>query len=350
MQERTAVDPVCGKEVDVLRARAVGIFGGVTFFFCSSACKSRYNDPRATPRPEADSKPITLVTKPATLSGPIVIARAISPNPISAPMIVAPAEEEEALATDDLVPQRPVWALPLVILLLGSAAYFTISTLRAGDDRPVEATTPAIAAQTPPVVPVAVPAPVAVAAPAPVAVLAAPAMKAAAPAAPTKVTATPDSPSQLTPPLKLGLRRFVDAKNDHTDVSLRLLVVDAADDAHGFELERLEVSPDDPAASLPGTAITPHDEFVASSTRAGRIFDDTLESADERVEVRVTRSEDAIVAEVKRSPRPMAEGQPKDPIDSSWRVVLRVPVEASAQVRAAPFARKRYISAPAAAQ
>jgi YHS domain-containing protein len=45
-QEKVVRDPVCGKEVDPLRARAVGIFGGVTHYFCSAECKKRYNDPR----------------------------------------------------------------------------------------------------------------------------------------------------------------------------------------------------------------------------------------------------------------------------------------------------------------
>jgi YHS domain-containing protein len=43
-------DPICGKEVDPLRARAVGIFGGVTYYFCSQDCKAKYVDPRKTPR------------------------------------------------------------------------------------------------------------------------------------------------------------------------------------------------------------------------------------------------------------------------------------------------------------
>src|SRR5712692_4514314 len=42
----SATDPVCGKRVDPLRARAVGIFGGVTYYFCSVECKNRYRDPR----------------------------------------------------------------------------------------------------------------------------------------------------------------------------------------------------------------------------------------------------------------------------------------------------------------
>src|SRR5437763_1356724 len=43
-------DPVCGREVDPLRARAVGIFGGVTYYFCSQDCKTKFVDPRHAPR------------------------------------------------------------------------------------------------------------------------------------------------------------------------------------------------------------------------------------------------------------------------------------------------------------
>ncbi len=51
-------DPICGKDVDTLRARAVGIFGGVTYYFCSADCKARFVDPRATARePAAAGQP-----------------------------------------------------------------------------------------------------------------------------------------------------------------------------------------------------------------------------------------------------------------------------------------------------
>ncbi len=43
---RIVKDPICGKDVDTLRARAVAIFGGVTYYFCSSDCKSQFKDPR----------------------------------------------------------------------------------------------------------------------------------------------------------------------------------------------------------------------------------------------------------------------------------------------------------------
>ena len=54
---RIVKDPICGKDVDTLRARAVGIFGGATFYFCSQECKAKYVDPRKEPRqPSAVSR------------------------------------------------------------------------------------------------------------------------------------------------------------------------------------------------------------------------------------------------------------------------------------------------------
>jgi YHS domain-containing protein len=40
------LDPVCGKPVDPLRARAVGIYAGITRYFCSQECKAKFSDPR----------------------------------------------------------------------------------------------------------------------------------------------------------------------------------------------------------------------------------------------------------------------------------------------------------------
>lgn len=66
-ESRMVKDPICGKEVDTLRARAVGIFGGVTYYFCSAECKAKYVDPRKTPRAEsaADSRPSTVAEQKA---------------------------------------------------------------------------------------------------------------------------------------------------------------------------------------------------------------------------------------------------------------------------------------------
>jgi YHS domain-containing protein len=70
-ESRIVKDPICGKDVDTLRARAVGIFGGVTYYFCSADCKAQFKDPRqaspATPpadvgerrKPEKAEKPVS---------------------------------------------------------------------------------------------------------------------------------------------------------------------------------------------------------------------------------------------------------------------------------------------------
>lgn len=67
----TVKDPICGKDVDTLRARAVGIYGGVTYYFCSQECKAKYVDPRKTPRGPEPTKPMPLPNvKPAAMKEP----------------------------------------------------------------------------------------------------------------------------------------------------------------------------------------------------------------------------------------------------------------------------------------
>ena len=46
LDKHDVLDPVCGKPVDPLRARAVGIYAGVTCYFCSQDCKAKFADPR----------------------------------------------------------------------------------------------------------------------------------------------------------------------------------------------------------------------------------------------------------------------------------------------------------------
>jgi hypothetical protein len=108
----------------------------------------------------------------------------------------------------------------------------------------------------------------------------------------------------------------------------------------------LEVSPDDPAATAPANAVNPAEDFVASSTRAGKIFDDVVISGEERLEVRVTRQDDAVVAETRRMPKQRGADEP----EPGWRVSVRLAVPSTAQLRAAAFSKKRYASAPLASQ
>jgi YHS domain-containing protein len=60
-------DPICGKDVDTLRARAVGIFGGVTYYFCSADCKSKFRDPRQS----GGAAPPMLERRRSDPSGPL---------------------------------------------------------------------------------------------------------------------------------------------------------------------------------------------------------------------------------------------------------------------------------------
>jgi YHS domain-containing protein len=110
---RTVKDPICGKDVDTLRARAVGIFGGLTYYFCSAECKSKFVDPRKTTRdpatagPDApqrratDKKPDKKVTdkKPAEKNAPAASAStapASSPAGSAAPTLAATASAASA--------------------------------------------------------------------------------------------------------------------------------------------------------------------------------------------------------------------------------------------------------------
>jgi YHS domain-containing protein len=112
----TVKDPICGKDVDTLRARAVGIFGGQTFYFCSQECKSRYVDPRKTPRPEVRKpEPRAEAKKPEPKK-----PEAKKPEPKAEPVKVErkdpsfeelpPMESEPAggdLELPDLTPAKP---------------------------------------------------------------------------------------------------------------------------------------------------------------------------------------------------------------------------------------------------
>lgn len=44
----TAKDPICGMSVDMERARAKGVYGTETVYFCSEGCKKAYEGRRGT--------------------------------------------------------------------------------------------------------------------------------------------------------------------------------------------------------------------------------------------------------------------------------------------------------------
>jgi YHS domain-containing protein len=110
-ESRIVKDPICGKEVDTLRARAVGIFGGVTYYFCSAECKAQYKDPRKEPRvavpgPELrpparapDAKASKAETKPPTAPAtqPKPAEAKLAPPKLAPPKLARPPTEETPL-------------------------------------------------------------------------------------------------------------------------------------------------------------------------------------------------------------------------------------------------------------
>ncbi len=144
----SARDPVCGKEVDPLRARAVGIFGGVTYFFCSPDCKAKYADPRArgesapvSHRPERRKRSSAFAAAPTTppTDSPVAEEKipgspsgaflAVSddatplPPPLAAASLADEDETDEAPASGGLpwryiVPALAVGAIIAAVLVL----------------------------------------------------------------------------------------------------------------------------------------------------------------------------------------------------------------------------------------
>jgi YHS domain-containing protein len=103
---RTVRDPICGKEVDTLRARAVGIYGGVTYYFCSAECKAKYVDPRknpVAPRTDGPERRAVLATAQPQPSAPEQApapAAAAQLAPEREPSLAEQAEPDEESGLD----------------------------------------------------------------------------------------------------------------------------------------------------------------------------------------------------------------------------------------------------------
>ena len=148
---RMVKDPICGKDVDTLRARAVGIFGGVTYYFCSQECKAKYVDPRqssgdsrqataperrraaAEPEPAAttEAPPVQYAhSRVRRVTGDVgtpVVQIDLSPNKKPAP----PKELPPDAASDEMLePARSgrgwTWIAILMLILAGGVIFFTL--------------------------------------------------------------------------------------------------------------------------------------------------------------------------------------------------------------------------------
>jgi YHS domain-containing protein len=151
---RIVKDPICGKDVDTLRARAVGIFGGATLYFCSQECKAKYVDPRKAPapappretgerrraEPEAEVKPSKKAAKEAApvveespryahsrmrrVTGEVatpVVQIDLSPNRKPAPPKVDDEPLEPARSS-----RSWAWIAIVMLILAGGVIFFTL--------------------------------------------------------------------------------------------------------------------------------------------------------------------------------------------------------------------------------
>jgi YHS domain-containing protein len=120
-------DPVCGKEVDTLRARAVGIFGGVTYYFCSADCKGKFKDPRQTP-PHLAKPPTVERRKNAERAAQGGEARDDTPPP-RGPSEPTPTWQQPADLDEAGTPSRSgarLWLLLLVVFASGGAVLWYV--------------------------------------------------------------------------------------------------------------------------------------------------------------------------------------------------------------------------------
>jgi YHS domain-containing protein len=153
-ESRIVKDPICGKDVDTLRARAVGIFGGVTYYFCSADCKAKYRDPRqpasaggdwsgperrVEPRPEGRVAAKVEAKAAARVEEAGASAKVeVKPPPKAAPRELAVRQEvhgAEPIAVEDdgaldTPARRPVAWIALVLTLLMAAGAVLLFTLR----------------------------------------------------------------------------------------------------------------------------------------------------------------------------------------------------------------------------
>jgi YHS domain-containing protein len=132
-------DPVCGKTVDPLRARAVGIYGGVTHYFCSPECKAGFVDPRQPEKADApppggverrwkDEEPEPTgewFEKGLASSAPLPVTAPVERftdlEPAATPMKAQPPSPSLLIELEGAKKKSP-WPWVLAVLALGGAA------------------------------------------------------------------------------------------------------------------------------------------------------------------------------------------------------------------------------------
>ena len=126
-------DPVCGRPVDPLRARAVGIYGGVTHYFCSAECKAQFADPRrgSGQAPATGERRLHVAGEQSDGAGDGFVRGAATPS--SAPASPDRFDDLEGAAPVQPMPPSPSlqvevegvrrrrWPIVVVVLAIGAA-------------------------------------------------------------------------------------------------------------------------------------------------------------------------------------------------------------------------------------
>jgi YHS domain-containing protein len=132
---RMVKDPICGKDVDTLRARAVGIFGGATYYFCSQECKAKFKDPRGSvggeaPEPER-RKPATATATATATDEPVRYAHSRMRRITGE--VATPVVQIDLSAKKDEEPLAPaksgrgwVWLALVMLIIAGGVIVFTL--------------------------------------------------------------------------------------------------------------------------------------------------------------------------------------------------------------------------------
>lgn len=133
-ESRMVKDPICGKEVDTLRARAVGIFGGVTYYFCSQECKGRFVDPRQStvdrrqPTAEERKPPEAEPEAPPVQYARSRVRRVT--GDIGTPVVQIDLSPERRASDEPESPARSgrgwAWIAIVMLILAGGVIFYTI--------------------------------------------------------------------------------------------------------------------------------------------------------------------------------------------------------------------------------
>jgi YHS domain-containing protein len=305
MSDQGFIDPVCGKSVQPLRARAVGIFGGRTYYFCSTECKARFADPRRDARPEV--QPVEQVPAPEPAAEPPAPPRPERPQALR--IEIPPEASPARLPMKGRAVRRVAAGLVMMAVSVGAAWQHFHERI------PIPSTPSTRLEQSPPPVPTTQ------------------SMVVASSKRAVDVAASSPTGAATPASLELGMRWSVERGTSGMQLVERLLVVDATQHATVYEVARCDTRGDlttrDGSAQLAIKA-----PFAAPTAELGTIYEDEVVLGGAHFAVRLSHRPGVLLGETRSTEA------------GAWRTTLNIPVSMGMLVRGGYFARERYDSAP----